>query len=80
MIHKFRINVVQEVEVEIDDAVFNDKFFQEFASYMFEVDMCEMAEYIARQKALYDGYQIEGVPPEGEGYKARIVDDYAEEA
>lgn len=80
MKHKFTYNVVQTVEVEMNDAVFNEEFFKDFAKYMFPLEDCqELGEYIARQKVLYDGYQIEGVPGEGNGWSAKIVDDYVEE-
>lgn len=76
---KFKFNVVQEVEVELDEAVFDEQYFKDFSEFMWDVEeLKDIAEYVARHKALYDGYAIEFVP---EGcYTAKIVDDYVEEA
>ena len=78
MKHKFTINIVQTVEVELDDEVVNDEYMEAFSEHMWQVsELSEIAEYIARHKALYDGYSVEFAP---DWYKAEVVDEYAEEA
>ena len=78
MKHKFRFNVIQEVEVELDDEVVNEEYLNEFSTYMWNVDdIKDIAEYLARQKALYDGYSVEFAPNE---YEAKVIDEYVEEA
>jgi hypothetical protein len=74
----YRINVVQTVEVELDLETCNEDYLKAFSEVMWEVDGPEdIAGYIARQKAMFDGYNIEFVPDD---YKATVVDDYTEEA
>ena len=76
---KFTLNVVQVVEVEFDESKFDADFFKAFSETMFPVDdLAELAEYVARHKALFDGYTCEFVPDAW--YKAEVVDDYTEEA
>lgn len=75
---KFTINVVQTVEVELDESKFTDEYMKTFSEYMWQVDgLKDIAEYVARHKALYDGYQCEFVSDDM--YKAEIIDDYTEE-
>lgn len=74
----YRINVVQTVEVELDLETCNEDYLKAFSEVMWHVDGPEdIAGYIARQKAMFDGYSIEFVPDD---YKATVVDDYTEEA
>lgn len=78
MKHTFTYNVVQTVEVTLDDEEVNQEYLKEFSEFMWSVDSIgDIAEYIARQKALFDGCSIEFAP---ESYKAKVVDDYTEEA
>lgn len=78
MKHTYRYNVVQTVEVVLDDEDVNQEYLEDFSEVMWAVDSIEeIAEYIARQKALFDGYSIEFAP---ENYEAKIVEDYVEEA
>lgn len=78
MKHTFTYNVVQTVEVTLDDEQVNEEYLKQFSEVMWAVDSMEdIAEYIARQKALFDGYSIEFAP---DNYEAKVVDDYTEEA
>lgn len=78
MKHTYRYNVVQTVEVILDDEDVNQEYLDAFSEVMWAVDSIEeIAEHIARSKALFDGYAIEFVP---KNYEAKIVDDYVEEA
>lgn len=76
---KFLLNVVQTVEVELDESKFTDEYMKAFSEVMFQVDeLSELAEYIARHKAMFDGYTCEFVSDDM--YEAKVVDDYVEEA
>jgi len=78
MKHTFTYNVVQTVEVTLDDEQVNEEYLENFSQVMWSVDSMEdIAEYIARQKALFDGYSIEFAP---DSYEAKVIDDYTEEA
>lgn len=78
MKHTFTYNVVQTVEVTLDDEQVNKEYLEQFSEVMWSVDSMEdIAEYIARQKALFDGYSIEFAP---DHYEAKVVNDYTEEA
>lgn len=75
---KFTFNVIQTVEVELDETKFDEEYFKEFSEFMWQVDdLKDIAEYVARQKALYDGYAIEFVPDEY--YTAKVIDEDTEE-
>ena len=75
---KFLLNVVQTVEVELDESKFTEEYMAAFSEVMFQVDeLSELAEYIARHKALFDGYTCEFVPDSM--YEAKVVDEYVEE-
>ena len=75
---KFRMNVVQTVEVDLDESKFTEGFMEAFSSVMFQADeLVEYAEYIARHKALFDGYACEFISEDM--YKAEVVDEYVEE-
>ena len=78
MKRKFTYNVVQVVEVELDEEDVNQEYLEAFSDVMWPIDSIEdIAEYIARQKALFDGYSIEFVP---RNYSAKVVDEYTEES
>ena len=75
---KFTFNVTQTVEVELDETLFTEKYLKAFSEVMWEVDdIKDVAEYIARQKAIFDGYDVEFVPVDG--YTAEIVGEEVEE-
>lgn len=77
MKHTFTYNVVQTVEVILDDKDVNEEYLKEFSEFMWSVDGIEdIAAYIARQKALFDGYSIEFAP---DNFEAKVVNDYVEE-
>lgn len=76
---KFTYNVVQTVEVKLDDDKYTEEFFEAFSEGMWAVDSQEdIAEYIARQTAMYPDYPIEMIPEYS--YTAKVVDDFTEEA
>jgi len=76
---KYTYSVVQTVEVEIDESKFNEEYLKAFSEVMWNVDdVSEVVEYIARHKALYDGYSCEFVPDDW--YKAKVTEDYVEES
>lgn len=76
---KFTFNVIQTVEVELDESKVTEEFMENFSSYMWHVDeLSEIAQHVAWNKALYDGYACEGVPEDF--YKAVIVEQDVEEA
>lgn len=73
----FTYNVVQTVEVTLDDDGVNDEYLKGFNESMWSVDSIEdIAEYIARQTAMFPGYSIEFVP---DNFEAKVVNDYVEE-
>ncbi len=75
---KFRMNVTQTIEVDLDESKFTEEFMQAFSETMFYADeLIEYAEYIARHKALFDGYQCEFIGDDM--YTAKVVDEYVEE-
>lgn len=75
---KFTYNVTQVVEVDLDESKFDEEYIKAFSEHMWDVeDIKDFAEYIARHKALFDGYDCEFVP--GDWYEAKIVDEFVEE-
>ena len=75
---KFTFNVTQTVEVELDETLFTEEYLEAFSEVMWQVnDIKDVAEYIARQKALFDGYEVEFVPVGG--YTAEVVGEEVEE-
>jgi hypothetical protein len=75
---KFEFNVIQTVEVELDESLYTEEFLQAFSEVMWEVDdVKEVAEYIARNTALFGEFPIEFVPKGG--HTAKVVDEYVEE-
>jgi len=73
----YTFDVVQTVEVELDEEDVTQEYLDEFSNYMWQVDSIkDIAEHIARQKALFDGYTPEFVP---ENYKATIIGESVEE-
>lgn len=76
MKQKFTFDVIQTVEVELDDDIVTQEFLDEFSEHMWYVDsLQDIAEYIARQKALFDGYSVEFAP---DVYKAEVVAEEVE--
>lgn len=74
---KFTFNVIQTVEVELDETKVTEEFMQHFSSYMWQVDeLEEIAQHVAWNKALFDGYACEGVP--AEFYTAEVVEQDVE--
>lgn len=73
----FTYNVVQTVEVTLDENDVNEEYLEAFSESMWSVDSIEdIAEYIARQTAMFPGYSIEFVP---DNFEAKVVNDYVEE-
>ena len=63
-IEKYTVTVTieKEIEIEVNTDIINEKFFEEFSSYMFGVDSLEeVLEHVASQAAHYEGGFIEGV-------------------
>jgi len=76
MKHKFTFNVIQTVEVELDDEIVTQEYLDDFSEVMWDVEsLQDIAEYLARQKALFDGYSVEFAPTV---YKAEVVDEEVE--
>lgn len=76
---KFTFNVIQTVEVELDETKFDKEYLEAFSEVMWGVDeISEVAEHIARNKALFGEYDVEFVP--NDWYSAKIVDEDIEEA
>lgn len=75
---KFTYNVTQTVEVEIDESKFDQEYLDAFSEVMWQVDdISEVVEHIARNKALFDGYDCEFVP--NDWYKAKVVDEFSQQ-
>ena len=63
-IEKYTVTVTieKEIEIEVNTDIINEKFFEEFSSYMWGVESVEeVLEYIAIHAAHYEGSFIEGV-------------------
>lgn len=74
---KVTYNVIQKVEVELDETKITKEFMEAFSSYMWHVeDIEEIGSHIAYNKALYDGFAVEGVPDDF--YKVKIVEQDVE--
>lgn len=74
----FEYNVTQTVKVVLDTEDVTEEYLKAFSEHMWEVTGIEdIAEYIARQHALYPGYEIEFAP---DNYSATVVDENIEEA
>lgn len=74
---KITYNVIQKVEVELDETKITKEFMEEFSSYMWHVeDIKEIGSHIAFNKAIFDGWAVEGVPDDF--YKAKIVEQGVE--
>ena len=73
----FEYNVTQTVKVVLDTEDVTEEYLKDFCKYMWEVNGIEdIAEYIARQHALYPDYEIEFAP---DNYSATVVDENIEE-
>lgn len=64
MIRTFKVQVMTEVEVTIDDTVIDDKFNKQFSKYFWETDCIEdHAKYLAEMKSsgrIHSGMFVEG--------------------
>lgn len=89
MDRKFTIAVTQTVEVELDDAKFDEAFMEEFRESFYPFfELSDHAKHIAQLQARgvidlsgYSGEFIEGYgPSEDMGIKARVIETDIESA
>lgn len=60
--YKATVTTEKEIIIEVNEDVINQKFLEEFSSYMWGVDSVgEIVEHVASQAAHYEDCFIEGV-------------------
>lgn len=79
-IEKYVVEITKVVEVEINTAIINDGFMEEFSDVMFHAnDRKEIAKFIAEQYVLRDQRFAEGIGNAEDGaFDVRSIDSYTD--